>query len=187
MKNLIFICLIFIYTSVSAQETKEETYTRKYQNYTSYALLIGSQKDDNTYIHAIQMDHNYLATKNFAVGLETGIQWMDINMATIGPNIKLILPCKNKQSLYTSVSYGSVIPLKKETDDWYTIKKTNGEHFLNTELGYTFPTRNCTAFFMALGYRYQAYSFTREDWWLNSVERKITYNRFVIKVGLKFN
>ncbi len=185
MKNILYICLILICTTLSAQNAEKEIVNNRYQNYTSYSLLIGSQHDYNTYIHAIQMDHNYLMTKNLAFGLSTGIEFMDINMSTLGPNIKLLLPGKNKSSIFASFSYGAVIPLEKAENNLYDTSETNGKRFFNTEVGYTFPSKKHLSFFIAMGYRYQAYSYTREDWWLNTVERKITYNRFLMKAGIK--
>ncbi len=168
-----------------AQESFENIKSKGYQNYTSYTQMIGSQKDHNTYINAIEMDHNYLLSKNFAFGVSTGIEWMDINMVSIGPNIKMSLPGFNKKSVFVSASYGAVIPLEKVKNEWYETSNTKGKHFFNSELGYIFPANGSVAFFIAMGYRYQSYSYTRNDWWRTSIDRQVKYNRFILKLGIR--
>ncbi|MCW3806562.1 hypothetical protein [Plebeiibacterium marinum] len=185
MKNLISILFILIPTTIVCQQSKTPDKQTGYQNYTSYGQLIGSGRDNNTIVSSIQMEHNYLFNKNFAFGLTTGLEWMDINMATIGGNIKIIFPTTNKQSVYFGASLGRVIPLDDAEDDWRQIKNTHGGDFINTEIGYVFPTKGVAAFYTAIGYRFQEYSYSIEDWWLDDLQRSVKYNRFLIRIGLR--
>ncbi|MGQ1787234.1 hypothetical protein [Saccharicrinis sp. GN24d3] len=179
MKKLLTL-LFLVFTIASYSQDK----TNGYQNYTSYATLIGSEDDKKTFIHGFQMEHNYLFNPNFAFGLSTGIEWMDVKMATIGPNIKIILPKNNKQSFFVGASVGAAIALDDEKHEFMEISKTSGGRFVNCELGYVLPTQGSFTLYSAIGYRFQEYSYKIEDWWLRTVERNITYNRFVFKVGI---
>ncbi|MCW3788674.1 hypothetical protein [Plebeiibacterium sediminum] len=185
MKNLLLLSLIVISAVTYGQEQAENKFNIKYQNYTAYTQMIGSQKDHNAVINSIQMEHNFLLNKTFAFGLSTGIEWMDIKMASVGPNLKIFIPAFNQQSLYIGGSYGAVIPLEDEKEEWIEVLDTKGKHFFNAEAGYIFPSKSAMAFYIAMGYRYQKYSYTRTDWWRNNVERNIEYNRFILKLGIR--
>ena len=185
MRKLLLISLLFISAATYSQEQIQNKIKIKYQNYTAYTQMIGSQKDHNAIINSIQMEHNFLLNKTIAFGLSTGIEWMDIKMASIGPNLKIFIPIFNQPSLYIGASYGAAITLEDQNEEWIEVLETKGKHFFNTEVGYAFPSKSEMTFYIAMGYRNQSYSYTRTDWWRNEVERNIEYNRFILKLGIR--
>lgn len=160
--------------------TKEQGYV----NFTSFGKLIGSENDKQTYISSFHIEHNYQVNKHFALGLITGIDWFDVALAPVGPNIKLILPQKNKSAFYAGGSAGHSFPLEEMELEYINITDTKGGTFTNIQIGYIIPLKGNVRLFMSSGYRYQVFSFIREDWWLREVERKTTYNRFSISLGV---
>jgi hypothetical protein len=64
------------------------------------------------------------------------------------------------------------------------VHDTKGGPFVNAHLGYMLSSGRKIDFYVAVGYRYQSFSFIREDLLLTEVERKIIYNRFSAKIGV---
>ncbi|MCU4155796.1 hypothetical protein J1N10_07390 [Carboxylicivirga sp. A043] len=156
-----------------------------YFNYTSIGSLIGSKNDDKTYITSLLMEHNYQFNNTIAAGLVTGVEWLDVTVMPLGPNVKVFIPNKNKSSFFWSTSGGYAIALE-DMEFWeYEIIDTKGGAFFNTEFGYLFSSKRHYNFFIALGYRYHEFEFTRKDWYLNEVERKTTYNRLSVRIGVR--
>ncbi len=155
-----------------------------YLNFTSFGFLIGSGSDEETFIHTIQMDHNYRFNKHFAFGLSTGISWLDTKTAFIGPDLKIMLPQKN-HSWYVNASIGRSITLKEKKIEYVEITDTWGKKYFNTELGYILPSKRKITLYTAIGYRYQEIAYSINDWWLQEIERTTTYNRFLVKIGIK--
>lgn len=154
-----------------------------YMNFTSYGQLIGSENDKKTHISSFHMEHNYRVNEHLALGLITGIDWFEVTLAPVGPDIKLIIPQKNNSAFYAGGSAGHSYPLEEMELEYISITDTKGGTFANVQVGYIFPLKGNVRLFLSSGYRYQAFSFIREDWWLRKVERKITYNRFSIRIG----
>ena len=157
-----------------------------YKNFTSFGYLVGSGEDKQTFISSIQMEHNYQFNKNFAFGLYTGVDWLDIPVAPIGANLKVFLPIPNSSALFFGGTIGNSIALEEKKLEFYEISDTQGGRFSNLEVGYLLGNNSNVGAFIAFGYRHQQYSFKRNDWWLNEVERTTTYNRFLIRIGMKF-
>ena len=183
------ILLLFLPFLITAQETdavpaKKET---GYCNHTSFGLLIGSGKDDQTYISSFQMEHDYQFSKYFSFGLHTGVTWTDIMVAPIGANLKLMLPRPGSEVFYLSGTLGQAIALEDKHHEYFEVIDTNGGPFVNAEAGFVLPSKKRYSLYIAAGYYYLETSFTRRDWWLTEVDRTITYNRFLIKVGVKIN
>jgi hypothetical protein len=130
------------------------------------------------------MEHNYQFNKYLAVGLVTGIDWFDVALAPVGPDIKLILPQKNNRAFFAGGSVGHSFPLENMASEYMNVIDTKGGPFANAQLGYIFPLKRNIRLFMATGYCYQAFSFIREDWGLREVTRKTRYNRFSIRIGI---
>lgn len=181
--------LVFNKSEVS--ELKKEKYnpfnTLKktgYYNYTSMGGLIGSESDAKTTNFSILMEHNYQINNYFAAGAVTGIEWFNTSVAPLGINLKLILPASDNMFYYLGNSAGYSVALEEVVEENYVIKETKGGYFYNTELGVVFPSIGNANIYMALGFRYQDLTYVREDWWLDEVERKTTYNRFSLKIGV---
>ncbi|MEN8139467.1 MAG: hypothetical protein ABFR62_13670 [Bacteroidota bacterium] len=185
---------IFVYNIEEVDETKRENYTpfgnqkdKGYYNYTSMGMLIGSSSDEQTSVFSILMEHNYQFNKNIAAGAVTGIEWFNTSMLPVGANLKLIYPTNNNMSLYLGASGGYSFPLEDLKLDQFVVKETKGGWFGSSEVGVVFPSSGNANLFVALGYRYQDMSFVREEWWTEDVERKITYNRLSLKVGISIH
>ncbi|WP_430816625.1 hypothetical protein [Carboxylicivirga sp. RSCT41] len=156
-----------------------------YFNYTSLGSLIGSKNDDKTYITSLLMEHNYQFNKTIAAGIVTGVEWLDVTVLPLGPNLKVFFPNRNASGFFWGTSGGYAIALE-DMEFWdYEIIDTKGGAFFNTEFGYIFRSNQNFNFFLAAGYRYHEFEFTRKDWRLNEVERKTSYNRFSIRIGVR--
>ncbi len=181
----------FVYEVDDVREITKEKHipfqtlkNKGYYNYTSMGGLIGSENDEKTTTFSILMEHNYQLNKNFAVGAVTGIEWFTYSVAPLGANIKLTAPLEYNMGFYLGFSGGYSIPLEEFISVDYEIKETKGGYFFNSEIGLIFPSMGNANLYIAMGYRYQDLRYVREDWWLNEVERKTTYNRFSLKVGV---
>ena len=187
-KSFFSLTLLFLPLLIFSQTKKHNTSPVKdkgYVNNTSLGVLIGSKGDYRPNITSFIMEHNYRLNKYFSAGLVTGIEWFDVTVAPIGPNVKLTIP-KINSNIYIGLSGGYAIALQElETVEYYKINETNGGGFFNSDLGYNFPDMGGFNIFVSAGYRYHEFSFIREDWWLEEVERKTTYNRFSIKAGVR--
>ncbi len=181
----------FVYLSADIREITEEKYipfkTLKntgYYNYTSMGGLIGSVSDNKTTTFSFTMEHNYQINKNIAVGAVTGIDWFEYPVAPIGINFKLIAPMEYNMAIYLGITGGYSVPLEELVVADYDIKETKGGYFASSEIGVILPSMGNANIFIAIGYRYQDLRYVREDRWLDEVERKTTYNRFSLKVGV---
>lgn len=180
-----------VFSTENIVEQKKEKYEpfkplkkTGYYNYTSMGGLIGSESDAKTTNFSILMEHNYRANNYISVGAVTGIEWFNTSVAPLGLNLKLILPASEKMFYYLGNSAGYSVALEEVVEENYIIKETKGGYFYNTELGVVFPSIGNAHVYFALGFRYQDLSYVREDWWLDEVERKTTYNRFSLKIGV---
>lgn len=185
MKTNLTLLFLLLPWLLQAQEENTEKKQSGYFNYTSIGSLIGSKNDDKTYITSLLMEHNYQFNKNWAVGLVTGVEWLDVTVMPLGPNIKGFLPGTNGSSFFAGLSSGYAFALEGMEFYEYEIKETKGGYFLNTELGYILPSKKDYSVFIAMGYRYHEFEFVRADWALEEVERKTTYNRFSIRIGVQ--
>ncbi len=187
MRKKTLLLLLFIPMFIGAQNDTQSSpvKARGYFNYTSIGSMIGSKNDEKTYITSLLMEHNYQLSNKAALGLVTGVEWLDVTVLPLGPNIKLLMPNKNQSSFFWGTSGGYAIALENMEFWDYEVTDTKGGAFFNTELGYIFPCKQHYNFFLAVGYRYHEFEFTRDDWYLKEVERKTTYNRFSIRVGVR--
>jgi len=188
MKTNLSLCLLlipFLTWSQNNVTTEAPTKEKGYFNYTSIGSLIGSTGDDKTYITSLLMEHNYQFNKNFALGLVTGVEWFDVSVLPLGPNLKVLLPKQNQSAFYFGVSGGYAIALEDIELMEYEVVDTKGGAFINSEIGYVFPCKKDYNLFVAIGYRYHEFEFVRKDWQQHEVERKITYNRFSVRLGVR--
>jgi len=183
---------IFAYTSVEIDRTEILNdplpgYLKSsgYFNYTSMGLLLGSGSNDYQGILSILMEHNYQLNQYFAFGAVIGIEIFNETVAPVGINTKGILPLKGKSNLFINLSSGYSIPIEDAAETAYLeFLETKGGVFANSEIGIIVPSKSNINFFVALGYRYNELNYTREDWYYDEIERKVTYNRFSIKLGV---
>ncbi|MBK3516331.1 hypothetical protein [Carboxylicivirga marina] len=182
---LLFLWLIPMLALTQNEAIEAPVKSKGYYNYTSIGSLIGSKNDLKTYITSIIMEHNYQFNKHFSTGIVTGVEWFDVTVMPIGPNVKVLFPGEKQSSFYWGASGGYAIALEDMDFGNYEIIDTKGGTFFNSEIGYVFPTKQHFNLFIAIGYRYHEFAFVRSDWRLNEVERKTSYNRFSIRLGVR--
>lgn len=190
MKHSLSLLLLLLSLGIYAQNNPSESKEAKapktngYMNFLSYGQLIGSENDKETHVHSLHMEHNYQVSNRVALGVETGIDWFDISLLSIGPDVKLLVPQKGSSGFYLGGSIGHNFPLEDMNLEYTTVKDTKGGPFAGVKLGYVIHINGNFNLFMNVGYRYQAFSVIREDWWLRDVERSFKYNRFEVRVGM---
>lgn len=159
--------------------------SKGYFNYTSMGLLAGSEMDDKRSIFSVLMEHHYQVNSNLSVGGVMGVEFYNESAAPLGGVLKVVLPLKGKSSFFAGFSGGHLMPLEDaKSTDYEEISDTKGGPFVNTELGLIIPSNSNTNMFVALGYRYNELNYVREDWYYGDVERKVTYNRLSLKLGV---
>jgi hypothetical protein len=189
MKNsftLLLLLLPFLLYSQKATNTpnlEAATWQKGYTGFVSYGKLIGSESDEEPYVNSFHIEQNYRFNKYFAVGLITGTDWFDVTLLPVGADIKLIHQLK-KTAFYAGGSVGHSFPLENMELESINVHDTKGGPFVNAHLGYMLSSGRKIDFYVAVGYRYQSFSFIREDLLLTEVERKIIYNRFSAKIGV---
>ncbi|MBR8537966.1 hypothetical protein KDU71_20525 [Carboxylicivirga sediminis] len=186
MKKHITLFSLFLVTIVFAQDDNTlANKTKGYFNYTSIGMLIGSSGDEQPHITSFWMEHHYQLNQNLSMGLVTGLEWFDVMVLPLGPKLKLMLPQRKKAAYYWSLAPGYAIALEDMEFMDMEITDTKGGAFFNTEVGYLFPSRHNYNVFVAIGYRYHEFEFTRSDWMVSHVKRKISYNRFSVRLGVR--
>jgi hypothetical protein len=153
--------------------------------FASFGQLIGSSNDEKENISSIQITPNFQIGKHLAFGLTTGVGWYDIALFPVGPDIKLILPLREYGSFYINAAVGHSFPLEDVKLEYAEVLETKGGRFACTHLGYIFPMKGNCKLFVALGYQYQSSSHVQVHWVYKELERKIKYNRFSVRIGLK--
>jgi hypothetical protein len=181
--TLLFLSLSFI--TIAQEQPTNSLKEKGYFNYTSIGSLIGSSNDVNTHIASFLMEHNYQIDKNLSVGVTTGLEWFDVLVLPLGANAKLLLPKKNQAAFFTGLSTGYAFALEDMEFMDIDVLDTKGGAFFNAEIGYLFPSKHQYNVFVAMGYRYHIFEFTRSDWMMTEVTRKTIYNRFSLRLGLR--
>lgn len=156
-----------------------------YFNYTSMGLLAGSEQDDKRSIFSVLMEHHYQINAYVSVGGVMGVEFYNESVVPLGGVVKCKLPLQGKSSFFASASAGHLMPMEDaQSTDYEEITDTQGGPFINTELGIVIPSKTNTNMFIALGYRYNELNYVREDWYYGDVDRKVTYNRLSLKLGV---
>lgn len=156
-----------------------------YFNYTSMGLLAGSEKDDKRSIFSVLMEHHYQVNSFVSIGGVMGVEFYNESVSPLGGIVKLLWPTNGKSLLFVGLSGGHLMPLEDaKSVDYYEVIDTKGGPFVNAELGMVIPSKSNTNMFIALGFRYNELNYVREDWYYGDVDRKITYNRLSLKLGV---
>ncbi len=187
MKNIIAI-LLLLPTMWSYGQKKEEIVIsdkKDYTIFTSFGQLIGSSADEKGSISSLRIASSLNIGEHLAIGLTTGMEWFDVALLPVGPDIKLFLPSKNKNTFFFQGAVGHSFPLEDVELEYFEVLETKGGMFAQTHLGYIFQMEGNWKLFMALGYQYQNSSHVQEHWIYQELERKIKYNRFSVRLGFK--
>lgn len=156
-----------------------------YFNYTSMGLLAGSENDDKRSIFSFLMEHHYQINQYISFGGVMGVEFYNESVSPLGGVVKLVLPGHGMSAFFVGLSGGHLMPLEDaENVDYYEIIDTKGGPFVNAELGLIIPSKSNTNMFIGLGYRYNELNYVREDWYYGDIERKVSYNRLSLKLGV---
>ncbi len=186
MKTNLTLLLLLLAVFGNAQETSQKPQKiRGYYNYTSFGTLIGSANDEQPVISSVLMEHNYQFNPKLAIGVATGLEWFDVRVLPIGPNLKILMPKPRQSAFFWAVTPGYAFALEDIEFMDVEVTDTKGGAFFNTELGYLLASQKDYNIFIAIGYRYHEFEFTRSDWLVTQVSRKTTYNRFSVRMGIR--
>jgi hypothetical protein len=159
-----------------------------YYNFTSIGTVFGSALNEKPAPFSLLMEHNFRTGKYFAAGIVTGIEFLNEAVMPLGGNIKLMLPTTYGNTFFTGISCGYSISLETPPfiDEYYNVTDASGGVMFNAELGAIFPLERNLSLFIAAGYRYNELNYKREDWYYNSVDRTMYFNRVSLRIGLAF-
>ena len=183
---------IFVYNSTEIVKTESivsdnvsdnASKAKGYFNYTSMGFLVGSSENEKKAPFSLVSEHNYRFNQYFSLGGVIGYEVPEEPVVPLGLNIKGLLP-QNSALFFIGISAGYSFSLENPDDEFY--ETADGGYFFNAELGVMLPVSQSTSFFVAAGYRYNELNYTRTDWWLGDVDRKVIYNRLSVRFGLAF-
>lgn len=179
--------LLLISTFCSLAQEKEKTGIKdqkEYAIFTSFGQFIGSSGDEKGSISSFRIAPALKLGNHWAVGLTTGVEWFDVTLLPVGPDIKYFFPSKNNGGFFLQGSMGHSFPLEDANLEYAEILETNGGFFTNSHLGYVFPVKGNSKLFISVGYHYQVSGHVQEHWAYKELERKIKYNRFSVRIGM---
>jgi hypothetical protein len=162
----------------------EKTKERGYFNYSSMGMLLGSTANEKQAQLSILSEHNYKINNNFAIGVTTGFELLRETTVPLAANMKVICPL-NKQDLYIGITGGYNFSVENP-EPGYISSYTGGVLF-NIEFGSIVPLSQNSAFFIALGYRYNELHYKLVQWywdWQDEVDRTYQFNRISIRLGI---
>lgn len=187
---------ILVFTPSEVLKTSTESYhiydlkSKGYFNFTSMGVLIGSSHNDKPAPFSVLMEHDYRFNNYLAMGGVTGIEMLNESVIPLGVTVKGLLPLSGGSTLYAGITGGYSFSLDKPPDNndySYKITDAYGGYMYNTEIGLIIPSAGNVSFFIAMGYRYNELNYKREDWQLISVDQKMIFNRFSIRLGLSIH
>jgi hypothetical protein len=161
--------------------TKRHFKQNGYISFTSMGLLVGSTVNAKVAPFSALMEHNYKFNNYLAVGGFFGVELLNETVCPVAINLKAFLPI-NTGDLFLGTSGGYSISTEK--GNTYGVKGTSGGYLFNVELGYLIPIAENSGFFIAIGYRYNELNYKMEEWWMNSADRKMKFNRISIRTGI---
>lgn len=187
MKKSITLLLLLPTLWCYAQEKEPIGVSNKkdYTLFTSFGQLIGSSADEKGSISSFRITPSLKVDENFSLGLTTGIEWFDVALLPVGPDIRFLIPSESKGRFFLQGAVGHSFPLEDVELEYISVLETNGGMFAQTHFGYIFPMEGSWKLFIALGYQYQSSSHVQEHWIYQELERKIKYNRFSVRLGVK--
>jgi hypothetical protein len=177
MKNIFILFFFLLTASVSLAQTSG------YMNFTTIGILAGTSSDDKAAPLSFVMEHHY-RFKAIAPGIFTGIEQLNENLLPVAADLKLMVPVR-RCIFFTGCMGGYSVSLEKPKMEG--IKEATGGFLAGAEIGFLVPLNSCSSIVFAMGYRYNELNYKLEDLWLGKYKRKITYNRFSVRMGIAFN
>jgi len=154
---------------------------RGYMSILSFGILAGTSADENPAPLSVITEHHYRFNKNISLGGMTGIEQINENTLPAAVNLKLFVPA-GACDFFISGLGGYSLSLEKPKV--VGIQKATGGFMAGAEIGLFIRVNGGSSVVIALGYRYNELNYKLEDWWIGNYERKITYNRFAIRIGI---
>jgi hypothetical protein len=175
MKRILLSFLtLLIVAGAAAQKTG-------YLNLTTFGILAGTSADDKPAPFSVVMEHHYRFNNYMAPGIMLGIEQLHENTMPVALNLKVFLPAGHCE-FFVACLGGYSVSLEKPKMEG--IKKATGGAMAGTEIGLLIPVNSGSSIVFALGYRYNTLNYRLEDWWIGNYERKVTYNRFSVRMGI---
>ena len=171
---MLFISALLLVTISAAQH-------KGYMNFTTIGILAGTSADENPAPVSAVMDHHYRFSNLLAPGITLGIEQLNENTMPLALNCKMFLPA-NRCEFFAAFMGGYSVPLEKP--DYEGIEKAHGGALAGAEIGLTIAVNSGASIVVGFGYRYSALNYSLNDWWVGAYERKITYNRFSVRMGV---
>jgi hypothetical protein len=148
--------------------------------YYSTGILLGSSVNPKQAPLSILTEFNYRFCSYFSAGVSAGYEVLNESTIPLALNLKALYPF-TRQTLFLGITGGRNFSV--ENPDEYIYEEHNGGVLFTVETGIQLTLSNNTAFFIAIGYRYNELHYKVRDWWLDSVERTIYFNRASIRLG----
>lgn len=182
---------IFVYQLDEVLKTEKEAVTTQtifkekgYYNFTSAGIVFGSAYDQKPNPFSFLMEHNYQLNNHFSFGLLTGVEMLNETIVPIGLNAKGIMPLTTGSQIFFGASGGYSISVEKPVMEYYEIIGAYGGEFVNVELGVMISGNESAGFFAAVGYRYNTLNYTGQLWNDFQTDRKMTFNRLSVRIGI---
>jgi hypothetical protein len=171
---LFFFSFLLIPSAIMAQN-------RGYMNITSFGVLAGTSADEKPAPLSIITEHHYRFNNYISLGAMTGIEQLNENMLPAAVNLKLFLPAGACEFFFAGLG-GYAVSLEKPKTTG--IQKATGGFMAGAETGLFIRVNSGSSIVVALGYRYSELNYKLQDWWIGNYERKITFNRFAVRIGI---
>lgn len=152
-----------------------------YMNLTTFGILAGTSSDEKPAALSILSEHNYFLSKNLSAGIITGIEQLNENLLPAAANLKIFFPA-GACNFFISGQGGYSISLEKPKIEG--ISKAKGGFMAGIETGILIRVNSGSSVVIGLGYRHNKLNYELEDWWIGDYKRKITLNRFSIRLGI---
>ncbi|WP_025007036.1 hypothetical protein [Marinilabilia salmonicolor] len=157
---------------------------RKNILFTSFGQFIGSSADEKGSISSFRIAPALRLGDHWAVGLTTGVEWFDVPLLPVGPDIKYFFPSKDNGGFFLQGALGHSFPLEDASLEYAEVLETKGGFFTQYHLGYLIPLKGKNKLLFSVGYHYQVSGHVQEHWIYRELERKIKYNRFSVRIGV---
>jgi hypothetical protein len=172
----ILVLLAFLPGMIQAQEG--------YVNFTTFGFLSGASTNRRQAPLSFISEHHGMVGKCFSAGLMTGIEQLNENVLPLALSLRLYQPGNSK--LFLGGYMGYSVSLEKPFNEYGGVvyKKAKGGFVTGLETGFMIRVNDCSSVILGIGYRHNILNYELEDFWLDTVKRKFTYNRFSIRLGI---
>jgi hypothetical protein len=129
------------------------------------------------------MEH-HARFRNWAPGIFTGFEQWQENTLPLGLNLKYFLPAGRCEFFLAGM--GGYSFSLHEPSEW-GMQKASGGITAGSEAGVLIHINSLAAITFGVGYRHQKLNYELEDWFFGTYDRKVTYNRVSLRMGISFH